>query len=92
MENEELTNTEDGAKPRYIEVPCTSHSKLHEPLDELIWSFDNREPKRAGEEKYGIGETPRAMDEYMSGTPDFSVSVARKSLAHIEMDIADRNY
>lgn len=92
LENEELHKTEGRAEPRYIEIPCTSHSELHELLDEFVWSLDNREAKRAGEEKYGIGETPRALDEYMNGTSDFSVFVARKWLASIGIEIAGQNH
>jgi len=63
-----------------LEIPCTSHAELHQLLDEFVWSLNNEDAKKAAQGKYGIGETLSTLDEYMNGTWDFSVFVARKWL------------
>jgi hypothetical protein len=38
-----------------------------------MWSLDYKEARKAGEEKYGIGETLQELDEHIYGFWIFSV-------------------
>jgi len=89
FEEEELQKIRGGVGRHYVEIPCTSHAELHELLDEFIWSLDNEEARKAGEEKCGIGETLRELDKCMDASWKFSVFVAKKWLPIIGVEIAN---
>ena len=91
FEEEDLQKTQERIEARYVEIPCISHGELHEWLNEFVWSLNNEEARKAGEGKYGIGDTLRTLDEYMHGdaTWQFSVFVAKKWLASLEIQIAE---
>jgi hypothetical protein len=80
LEKEELDKDQSRTVSRYIEIPY-NHAELHEWLDEFVWSLDKGDARKAGEEKYGIGETLDAMDKYMDARSEFSVFIAKKWLA-----------
>jgi hypothetical protein len=73
----------------YVEIRCISHTELHKLLDEFVWSIDNEEARKAGEQKCGIGDTLRALDKHINGTWDFSVFVARKWLESAGIQITE---
>jgi hypothetical protein len=88
FEEQELQKIKRRIGQRYIEIPRTSHAELHKLLDEFVWALDNEDARKACEGKWGIGETLRTLDEYMDGSWQFSVFVARKWLASIGIEIA----
>lgn len=91
FEEEELQKTKRRIKQTYVDIPCKSHAELHQLLDEFVRSLDSEDARKAAEEKRGIGEMLRTLDEYMHGdaTWQFSVFVARKWLASIGIETAD---
>ena len=92
FEDEELQSVKGRIGTRYIEIPCISHAELHELLDEFVYSLDNEDARKAAEEKYGIGETLRRLDECMDGSWNFSLFVARKWLISLGIEVADQSY
>jgi hypothetical protein len=88
FEEEELQKFKGRMGRRYVEIPCTSHAELHKLLDEFVWSLDSEDARKAGEGKWGIGETLRELDKYMDASRKFSVFVAKKWLLSIGVEIA----
>jgi len=86
---EEPQNIKGTLEPRYVKIPCTRHAELHKLLDEFVYSLNNERAREAAEEKFGIGETLRTLDEYIDGTWEFSVFVAKKWLTSIRIEIVE---
>ena len=71
---EEKLQKIDGRVPScYGGIKYVSYSEFHELLDEIMWLLDYKEARKAGEEKYGIGETLQELDEHIYGFWIFSV-------------------